>query len=135
MKPYTPDEIAKMLVLTYGGLIRKHPVAELWNKTNFFIDDLAGTRAGITVLLKNKESIVLDVLVPNKPLKSQAAIIFHELIHVGQQLDLGWFGFSATYAWQWMVSGFSYTKMSSRLSTLEGEAYNQEALFKARLPK
>ena len=133
MEKWTPSDEVKNLVIQYGGLIRKCPAATLWGMVDFYLQDMKGQRSGLTMFLRGKETVILDIIVPGWPIKFQAETIFHELYHVAQQLDWGWPQFCVTYAWQWLRCGFSYDRMKNM--GIEKEAYDQEEFFKARLPK
>jgi hypothetical protein len=126
-----PDVIVTDLVLRYGGEIRNLQVSYLMLKSQLWTKPrLLGGMAGITF---HKDKVLFDEDVKTWPATKQAGIILHELVHVAQQLTLpnGWAGFMATYAWEWVRSGFSYKRMCK--IGLEEEAYRLQARFLASI--
>ena len=128
---WTPSQDVTRYVVKHGDSIRGLTTHQLWAKSKFYTKKkLAGGMAGITF---HKDKVMFSDAVPTWEAQRQASIIYHELVHVAQQLQMpqGWIGFMTTYLWQWIRSGFSYQKMKT--FGLEKEAYARQYKFEDKI--
>ena len=115
-------------VLNYvfqGPVIRGYTPKDLYDKCKFYVKDQ--DMAGITW---SKDNVTFSTkFSKSRNAKYQAEVVYHELVHVAQQLTMpqGWVGFMVTYGWQWVISGFSYKRMKKR--GIEEEAYRMQKVF------
>ena len=114
-KIWEPDQ--KIWEMIHGTFveIRGRQAGELYDKVTFKVHNELFGMAGITF---HKDHVAIarkvTVVYPHQHTevyKYQASIIFHELVHVAQQEDLGWFNFMATYVWEWIRCGLNYGNM------------------------
>jgi len=124
MKKWIPDNYVKLLVFK-GAPIKGFTTEELWNKSTFYNGGKNYKMSGVTY--KYNRICFSDDLINSKNLKRQASVIYHELVHVAQQLEMGWFRFMCKYLDQWRRSGFKYSKMKKH--SIEGEAYFLQGLY------
>jgi len=121
-----PSEEVKELVCR-GADIRGRNVKELYEKSKFYTASKLFGMGGIT--FSKKMIIFSNKVTSSNNAYWQAELIYHELVHVAQQVTLpqGWVGFIATYTWEWVRAGFKYQNMKK--SGLEEEAYRLQKIF------
>jgi len=128
MKQWIPSDKVKNLVLR-GDPIKGFSVLELWDKSTFYNGGKNHGMGGITY--KRNRVTFSDILIRSDNAARQASIIYHELVHVAQQLDWGWWRFMFKYLDQWRRAGFNYSNM--RRSSIEGEAYKLQERFNRKV--
>ena len=122
MKTWEPSSRTVSLITRSPVTIRTHHARYLLAEARFKVAGPFASLFGMTGITFRKDCIVLDkefCYASNKP-RWQATVIYHELVHVAQQKDMGMLGFKITYAWEWISAGGSYQKM--KLFGLEQEA-------------
>lgn len=121
---WTPVEDVKEFVNECEFDIRGKTTKYLYEYVEFWIAENFN-RLGITL---SKRNVYFNPMIVTYPFSKQAAKIIHELTHVAQYMDYGWFGFMFKYLSEWVKSGLSYEKMKS--FGLEKEAYANELKFR-----
>ena len=126
-KRWHPNDKVEHYVVNHGFPIRGLETKELWESSKFFSRKKAFGMSGIT--FHKKRIVFSSSLTHSNNFTWQAAIIYHELVHVAQQRTFPqkWVGFMTTYLGQWIRSGFSYEKMKS--FGIEKEAYALQRKF------
>jgi len=122
---WTPSIDVQNYVCNSPLEIRGMTTSYLWEKSKFYYGKQMFGMSGIT--WSRKKIMFSTELVENGSPKSQASIIYHELVHVAQQLDWGWFKFMAKYVEEWITAGCKYENMKK--SGIEREAYRRQELF------
>jgi len=128
MKTWYPSSKVQKMISRTPGTIRGYFPAQLLADATFKIAGPIASFFGMTGITFRKDCIVLseEFCSSGNP-GWQSAVIFHELVHVAQQKNMGMLAFKSIYVWEWIKSGFSYQKMK-RIG-LEKEAYDTEAAF------
>jgi len=131
MKKWNPPKATMILLRTGPRMIRTHTIHSLLNASTFRIAGPILTLFGMGGITFHKKYIVLSKTLCNNSLPTrQAKLIFHEMVHVAQQRDMGWVKFMAQYICEWVKCGFSYKKMKK--VGLELEAYTLADEFSRR---
>lgn len=128
MSKWEPNDKVKDHVRSSWIPIRNYNSEDLLKETTFRRTGVFLSLFGMAGMTWSKNRVYIGKKVCNSANeKYQAIIIFHELTHVAQQKDWGWFNFMMTYIWEWIKSGFSYQKMKKK--GIEKEAYDNEKKF------
>ena len=128
MKTWEPSSRTVSLITRSPVTIRTHHARYLLAEARFKVAGPIASLFGMKGITFRADCIVLskEFCASNDPLW-QSAVIFHELVHVAQQKDMGMLAFKATYVWEWIRAGGSYQKM--KLFGLEQEAFAIEQAF------
>lgn len=124
MTKWTPKEAVRKYIKDSDFSVRDKPVASLYDQVTFYITEHFW-KLGIAI---SKRAIFFTPMITVFSDRRQAGKIVHELTHVAQYMDYGWVGFIATYAWEWVRSGFNYDKMKN--IGMEKEATAAELKFR-----
>jgi len=122
MKTWEPSKQVRDLITRSPVKIRGYYARDLLAEARFKVAGPIARLFGMTGITFRADCIVLskEFCASNDPLW-QSAVIFHELVHVAQQKDMGMLAFKGTYVWEWIRAGGSYQKM--KLFGLEQEAF------------
>ena len=128
MKTWEPSKQVRDFITRSPVKIRGYYARDLLAEARFKIAGPVARLFGMTGITFRPSCIVVseEFCASNDPLW-QATVIFHELVHVAQQKDMGMPSFKITYFWEWLQSGGSYQKM--KLFGLEQEAFAIEQAF------
>ena len=128
MKTWEPSSRTVSLITRSPVTIRTHHARYLLAEARFKVAGPIASLFGMKGITFRKDCIVLSKEFCASTNHSwQATVIFHELVHVAQQKDMGMLDFKADYFWQWIRAGGSYQKM--KLFGLEQEAFAIEQSF------
>ena len=128
MKTWEPSFTVCKLIVQSRLVVRGYHAEELLKTATFKLAGPIATLFGMTGITFRPNCIVLSrELCASKNTAWQARVVFHELVHVAQQLDLGMATFKADYIWQWICAGGSYKNLKKY--GLEKEAYEWEENF------
>jgi hypothetical protein len=107
-KVWIPHGRVRDMIASSSIMIREHKPKDLYDSVTFKVHNKLFGMKGIT-FSKKHVAIHRELATHNEYF--QTVIIFHELVHVAQQSDLGWLEFMGEYFWEWVSSGFSYQNM------------------------
>ena len=128
MKTWEPSFTVCKLIVQSRLVVRGYHAEELLKTATFKLAGPIATLFGMTGITFRPNCVVLSrELCGSKNTAWQARVVFHELVHVAQQLDLGLSTFMADYIWQWICAGGSYKNLKKY--GLEKEAYEWEENF------
>lgn len=128
MSEWIPNDKVKALIRSTLVQIRGYKPGDLLDEAKFYRTGVITNLFGMGGITFSKSRIVMGRNVTcSTHDKWVSTIVFHELVHVAQQKDLGWFGFMATYIWEWIKCGFSYRRMKQ--IGIEKEAYAKQGEY------
>jgi len=127
MKTWEPSKQVRDLITRSPVLIRGYYARDLLADCTFKVAGPIASLCGMTGITFRPGCIVLSKEFCASDNPNWQAAIFHELVHVAQQKDMGMLAFKATYVWEWIRAGGSYQKM--KLFGLEQEAFAIEQSF------
>ena len=133
-KEWVPDRKVWEMIHGTHVMIRNKMPGDLYDKVTFKVHNELFGMSGITfskdhVAIARKVTVVYNNDYTKH--KFQAVIVFHELVHVAQQDDWGWFGFMTTYFWEWIRAGLNYRIMKKK--GIEKEAIDITKEFAASI--
>lgn len=125
MTRWHPDNLVKQTVIQFGMAVRGKTAEQLWDMSKFYNGKKNFGMSGITY--SRKKIVFSSNLIRSTDHNAQSSIIYHELVHVAQQADWGWFRFMMSYLGEWIASGFTYRRMKDK--SIEKEAYDKQYEF------
>jgi len=137
MKRYIPHVDVINALRDYGWTLRGQDHRELVNSVRWYLIESGDPigwvlGAGVVAHARDTKSVLLRPAFFGLPERVQHSKYWHELVHVAQMRDDGLHRFRVRYAWQWIRSGFSYTKMKT--TGYEKEAFAAERKFLEESP-